>query len=52
MESGSSRDKVRILLGARQTGKTELLRAMVTPGRSIIFNLQDTALRRRFEQDP
>jgi predicted AAA+ superfamily ATPase len=47
-----AKNKVRLLLGARQTGKTELLRALVSPQRSAVFNLQDSALRRRFEQDP
>jgi uncharacterized protein len=50
--SAVSQDKVRILLGARQTGKTELLRALVRPERSAVFNLQDTGLRRQFEADP
>ncbi|MCI0586697.1 MAG: AAA family ATPase [Planctomycetes bacterium] len=47
-----SRDKVRILLGARQTGKTALLRHLLPADRTRFFDLQDTGLRRRFEAEP
>ncbi len=46
-----SAGKVRLLFGARQTGKTELLRRVAQGAPSAVFNLQDTALRRRFEED-
>src|SRR5262245_42229717 len=46
-----SRHKVRLLLGARQTGKTELLRQLAAPDSSITFDLQDSDLRRRFDAD-
>ncbi len=47
-----SRNKVRLLFGARQTGKTRLLRQLLADRPSRIFDLQDGALRRRFEADP
>jgi predicted AAA+ superfamily ATPase len=51
--SGSlSRNKVRLIFGARQVGKTVLLKQLLPPRASILFNLQDSSLRRRFEQDP
>lgn len=42
---------MRLLFGARQTGKTELLRHMLGE-EAVLFNLQDSSLRRRFEEDP
>lgn len=51
--SGSvSRGKVRILLGARQTGKTALLSHLLRGDDTHAVNLQETAARRRFEADP
>ena len=47
-----SRNKVRLIFGARQTGKTVLLRQLLKEEQSIIFNLQDSRMRRRFESDP
>lgn len=47
-----SRNKVRLLFGARQTGKTELLRRIVDPEHTLSFDLGRTAERRRFESDP
>ena len=47
-----SRGKVRILLGARQTGKTALLAHLLAGSRTHVVNLQETAARRRFEADP
>jgi predicted AAA+ superfamily ATPase len=48
-----SRDKVRLLFGARQTGKTALLRQLLASSSGVLhYDLQDTALRRRLEADP
>ena len=44
-----SRNKVRLLFGARQTGKTWLLRRLLAGEGTRAFDLQDTAVRRRFE---
>ncbi len=48
----ASRNKVRLLFGARQTGKTMLLRHALPAGETRHFNLQESDLRRRFEADP
>lgn len=50
--SGVSRHKVRLLFGARQTGKTELLRRVVPAERTAVYGLDEPGLRRRFEADP
>lgn len=47
-----SRNKVRLLLGARQTGKTMLLRHLLAGTQTHVIDLQDGAERRRFEADP
>lgn len=47
-----SRHKVRLLFGARQTGKTQLLRHLLAGPSTHLFDLQDSAERRRFEADP
>jgi len=47
-----SRNKVRLILGARQVGKTVLLQRLLPEGRSILYDLQDSTLRRRLERDP
>ena len=47
-----SRNKVRIVFGARQTGKTVLLTTLLQDENSRVFNLQDSTLRRGFEADP
>jgi uncharacterized protein len=48
----TSRNKVRLLLGARQTGKSSLLRNLLDQGTTRIFDLQDSDRRRRYEADP
>ncbi len=50
--SGASNDKVRLLFGARQTGKTALLAHLLAGAETASFNLQDSSLRRRLESDP
>lgn len=47
-----SRNRVRLLFGARQTGKTELLRHLLAGESTTFYNLQDAGERRRFEADP
>jgi predicted AAA+ superfamily ATPase len=47
-----SRHKVRLLFGARQTGKTQLLRHLLGGSGTRFFDLQSAAERRRFETDP
>jgi predicted AAA+ superfamily ATPase len=47
-----SRNKIRLLFGARQTGKTRLLRSLLDDATARFFDLADTAVRRRFEADP
>jgi predicted AAA+ superfamily ATPase len=48
----ASRHKVRLLLGARQTGKTALLLHLLPRERTHLVNLQESSTRRRFEADP
>jgi predicted AAA+ superfamily ATPase len=49
----TSRNKVCLLFGARQTGKTALLRYVLEKSEPAqLFDLQDSALRRQFEADP
>jgi uncharacterized protein len=45
----TSRGKVRLLLGARQVGKSSLLRALLPDG-AVAINLQDPRQRQRFER--
>jgi hypothetical protein len=52
LHSNVSRNKIRLLLGARQTGKTELLRRAVPVDAAVFYGLDDPALRRRLEADP
>jgi len=47
-----SRRKVRWLFGARQTGKTLLLRHPLAGPEVRFFDLQSSGERRRFEADP
>jgi uncharacterized protein len=47
----TSRGKVRLLFGARQTGKSTLLRAVV-PANALLINLQDPRERLRYERSP
>lgn len=51
LAGGVSRNKVRLILGARQSGKTALLRHLVTGGVRF-YDLAQADLRRRFEADP
>jgi predicted AAA+ superfamily ATPase len=46
------RKKVILLFGARQTGKTTLLREATRASRCFPLNLQDRQQRRRYETDP
>ncbi len=52
LSGGVSRNKVRLLFGARQAGKTALLGHLLPRDGTRFFNLQETDLRRRFEVDP
>lgn len=52
LSSRVSRNKVRLLFGARQTGKTELLRHVVPRETTVLFDLGASDQRRRFETDP
>lgn len=47
--SRASRGKVRLLFGARQTGKSSLLRA-IAPAHALVINLQDPRERLRYER--
>jgi len=47
----ASRKKIKLLFGARQTGKSTLLKELSGP-ESILINLQDRAERSRFERNP
>jgi predicted AAA+ superfamily ATPase len=44
--------KILLLFGARQTGKTTLLRHLMEDQKVYFINLQDRRLRRRYETDP
>jgi predicted AAA+ superfamily ATPase len=46
-----SAGKVRLLFGARQTGKSTLLRRLITPD-SAVFNLQERHVRLEMERNP
>ena len=50
--SKRSRNKARIIFGARQVGKTMLLKNILSEKNSVFYNLQDSVLRRRLERDP
>ncbi len=51
LESGS-KPKVQLVLGARQTGKSTLLEHCIAEGSdTLLLNLQDRRLRRRYEED-
>ncbi|MFQ5676072.1 MAG: ATP-binding protein [bacterium] len=50
--SSVSRNKVRLIFGARQVGKTVLLSKVIPEDRSVLYNLQDASVRRRLERDP
>jgi len=46
-----SKGKIKLLFGARQTGKSTLLKQLFKPG-AIVLNLQDRGERQRFERQP
>jgi predicted AAA+ superfamily ATPase len=46
------RNPIVLLFGARQTGKTTLLRACTPTEHAFVLNLQDRRLRLRYESDP
>lgn len=50
--SSVSQNKVRLIFGARQVGKTVLMNNVIPEDRSILYNLQDASIRRRLERDP
>ncbi len=52
LSSKRSWNKVRIIFGPRQVGKTMLLKNILSEKDSIFYNLQDSVLRRRLERDP
>ncbi len=52
LSASTSRNKIRLLFGARQTGKTALLHHVLGGQRSHFVDLQSAADRRRFEADP
>lgn len=52
LKGGVSKNKVRIIFGARQTGKSTLLANLLPPESSVVYNLQNSSLRRQFETDP
>lgn len=56
LESGlsdqHSKNKVRLVFGARQTGKTLLINNLLKSKKTVFFNLQDTRLRQRLERNP
>jgi predicted AAA+ superfamily ATPase len=51
LRAATSRGKVRLLFGARQTGKSSLLRALA-PSDAFFINLQDPRERIRYERSP
>lgn len=53
LSSPASQGKVRLLFGARQTGKSTLLERVMAEAKSrTFFNLQDSSLRQAFERRP
>jgi len=46
-----SKGKIKLLFGARQTGKSTLLKQLFKPG-ALVINLQDRSERQRFERQP
>jgi predicted AAA+ superfamily ATPase len=49
--ASESAGKVRLLFGARQTGKSTLLRRLATPD-TVVFNLQERRVRLELERNP
>lgn len=52
LEGDLSRNKIRILFGARQTGKTVLMKNILPPKQTVVYNLQDIRMKQQFEKDP
>jgi predicted AAA+ superfamily ATPase len=52
LRSVDAAGKVRLIFGARQTGKTVPLRRLLPASSSQVFDLADSTLRRRLEADP
>lgn len=52
LAGAGSAGKVRLIFGARQTGKSTLLKSLRHDLPTVVFNLQDSALRRQFERAP
>ncbi|MEA2011954.1 MAG: AAA family ATPase [Verrucomicrobiota bacterium] len=52
LSSEISKNKIRLIFGARQTGKTYLLNHLLSSKKTVIYNLQDSALRHRLEMEP
>ena len=52
LADGASRYKVRLLFGARQTGKTSLLQRLADRETWQVYNLQDRSLRLSWEANP
>ncbi|MEJ2382706.1 MAG: AAA family ATPase, partial [Gammaproteobacteria bacterium] len=51
LRADASRDKVRLLFGARQTGKSTLLQR-IADANARVFNLQESRTRLDLERDP
>ena len=47
-----SQNKVRLIFGARQVGKTVLMNNVIPKDHAVLYNLQDISVRRRLERDP
>ena len=47
-----SQNKVRLIFGARQVGKTVLMNNVIPKEHVVLYNLQDISVRRRLERDP
>lgn len=52
LKGNLSKNKIRLIFGARQTGKTMLLNKLMPKDKTKNYNLQDSRLRRRYEKDP
>ncbi len=52
LESTVSQNKVRLIFGARQVGKTVLMNNVIPKEHAVLYNLQDISVRRRLEKDP
>ncbi len=47
-----SQNKVRLIFGARQVGKTVLMNNVIPKDNAVLYNLQDISVRRRLERNP